>query len=217
MSRHLVFGLVLSILGAPLGAHAADPPPASAPAPAPAPAPAAAAEEAPKVQAIRAVERGVYVEGDIGMSFIVNKINDRKYGLGILTGVFAGYDFLPILSFSIGAYAMAASISRSSDQPSPQGDLLFVIPMAQLQFALITTERNFLFVRGGGGFAFGLPDKIDGAQYGGNGPAFTGQIGFERYTKLRHFSIGVLAGAMVVTKPDLGIGISVMPTLKYTF
>ena len=89
--------------------------------------------------------------------------------------------------------------------------------MAELQFAILTTERNFLWIRGGAGFAFGLPAKINDVEYGGNGPAFGGSIGFERFTKLRHFSIGIEAGVLAVTKPAVGIGISLAPTVKYTF
>jgi hypothetical protein len=199
--------LALSICLYPLGAKAAD-----QPAP-----PAAGAEEAPKVQQIRAVERGAFIETDVGMDLIVNKVNNQSFGLSALAGVFIGYDILPILSFSVGAYAMGASISRDPTVMGTQGDLLFIIPSAQLQFALLTTERNFLFIRGGAGFAFGLPSQINNVDYGGNGPAFNGMVGFERYTKLRHFSIGVLAGAVVVTKPAVAIGVSLTPTLKYTF
>lgn len=178
--------------------------------------PGPSVEEPPRVQAIRAVERGFFLETDVGASLIVNKIHDRQYGLSVLTGLFAGYDILPILSISAGAYGMGASLS-SSDPTATSGDLFFVIPTAQLQLALITTERNFFSVRGGIGYAFGLPSKINGVSYGGNGVAFSGALAFERYTKLRHFSIGVMAGVVGVTQPGLGVGVSVTPTLKYTF
>jgi hypothetical protein len=188
-------------------------------------------EEPPKIQKIQAVERGFFLETDAGISWIVNKLTttdamghgtDHAFGISFLGGAFVGYDILPVLSLAVGAYAMGATVSRDTTiTGAPQGDLYFIIPMAQLQFALVTTERNFLYVRGGGGFAFGLPNQISynnmNVDYGGNGPAFAGTIGFERYTKLRHFSIGAQAGAIVVTKPAVGIGVSVTPTLKYTF
>jgi hypothetical protein len=217
--RVIASTLCLLLFATPSMVLAADPAPPPA-------APPTSAEEAPKTQQIRAVERGFFLETDAGVSLVVNKFNfndaqGKQYslssGLSVLAGAFAGVDILPILSFSIGAYAMGTSINRDQTINAAQGDLLFVIPSAQLQFALITTERNFLFVRGGAGFAFGLPAQINGVDFGGNGPAFNGMVGFERYTKLRHFSIGVLAGAMVVTKPSVGIGVSVTPTVKYTF
>lgn len=175
------------------------------------------AETPPKVQEIRAVERGLFLETDIGAAYLVTKIDGRSYGLAIVTGAYVGFDILPILSISFGGSMVAASVSDSASTPVPRGDLVFVMPMAQLQLALLSTERNLFFVRGAGGFSIGLPSEIDGTPYGGNGPSFSGTIGFERYTKLRHFSIGVLAGVIVVTKPDVGIGVSILPTLKYTF
>ncbi|MCB9653947.1 MAG: adventurous gliding motility protein CglE [Deltaproteobacteria bacterium] len=176
-----------------------------------------AVEEPPKVQQIVAVERGGFVEVDFGAGFIVNKVDDRRYGLSVATSVFAGYDILPILAFSLGVTAWAAPVSDDESTPSPSGDLFFLIPMARLQVALLTTERHFVWVRGGAGFSFGLPDKLDDKSYGGNGPAFSATIGFERFTRLRHFSIGIEAGTLVVTKPSVGIGVFAQPTLKYTF
>lgn len=175
-------------------------------------------EEPPKVEELRAVEHGFFLKSDVGVAWIVNKMNDRSYGPSILAGVSGGYDVLPILSIGVGAYALSASVNTPEMRDGVvRGDLLYLIPMAEVQLALITTERNFLYVRGGAGFAFGLPGEIDGAEYGGNGPAFGGSVGFERFTKLRHFSIGVHAGAMVVLKPAFGLGITVTPTIKYTF
>jgi hypothetical protein len=173
------------------------------------------AEGPPKVQNIRAVERGGFVETDIGLSYLVNTIQGRQYGLGTVAGVFLGYDITDIFSFSLGVTSMGASVNGNA--PPPTGDLLFVIPMAQLQLALVTTERNFFYVRAGGGFSFGLPADISGTPYGGNGPAFEGLIGYEHFTQLRHFSIGIQAGALAVLKPAFGLGVSVVPLLKYTF
>lgn len=174
-------------------------------------------EEPPKLQQVRAVERGLFLETDVGLGIFVTKIANRTYGASLLTGVFAGYDVLPFLSVALGAYVLGAPVSKDANTPTPRGDLMFVSPMLQLQLALITTERNFFYVRGDIGFALGLPAKVDNVDYGGNGVAFAGMLGFERYTKLRHFSIGIQAGVLGVTAPGTGIAISVTPTLKYTF
>lgn len=181
-------------------------------------------EEGPKVQQIRAVERGFFLETSGGVGFIVNEINDRKYGLAApVIGLFLGYDILDILNFSVGAKVLAASsrVDPNSPEPAPSGDLLFIMPQARIQFAVITTERNFLWIRAHGGFGFGLPGKIDveGTEmdHGGNGPVFGGHVGFERFTKLRHFSIGVHAGVEVATKPGLAIAVELVPMVKYTF
>jgi hypothetical protein len=190
----------------------------------------ATTEEPRQAEPIRAVERGFFLETDLGLTFLVNKLKDpqnleRRFGLAPVLGLFMGIDILPILSLSIGGIAIAAPVSDAMETPAPRGDLLFLAPSAQLQFALITTERNFLYLRGGAGFGFALPEKLgdsnnDGEEdldYGGKGPLFMGAVGFERFTKLRHFSIGIHAGAIVVTKPSVGIAATVTPTLKYTF
>jgi hypothetical protein len=178
----------------------------------------ATTEEPPKVQEIRAVERGFFLQGDLGVDWLINEVDGRTYSPSFLAGVSAGYDLIPVLSISAGAYAFSASVNAPDEgDTAPAGDLLFLVPMAEVQLALVTTERNFFYVKGGAGFAFGLPAKIGDADYGGNGPAFGGSVGFERYTKLRHFSIGLHAGVLVVTKPAIGIGISLAPTIKYTF
>src|SRR5689334_12474003 len=123
MSRIVAAAFALLLALYPIrSSRAADPPPAGGA------APQASTEEAPKSQQIRAVERGAFIEGDVGMNLVVNSIQDRKYGLGALAGLFAGYDILPILSISVGAYAMAASVSRQSNPPMDvQGDLFFII------------------------------------------------------------------------------------------
>jgi hypothetical protein len=53
--------------------------------------------------------------------------------------------------------------------------------------------------------------------FNGDGPAFEALVGYEHYTKLRHFSIGITGGVLAVTQPSFGIGITVLPMLKYTF
>ena len=183
-----------------------------------------AGEDGPKVQQIRAVERGFFVATEGGVGFIVNDINDRSYGIAApIMGLFLGYDILEILNFSIGANLMAVSASSdpANPDPAPVGDLFFLMPKLRIQFAVITTERNFFWIQAHGGFGFGLPGKItvDGVEmdHGGNGPIFGGTIGFERFTKLRHFSIGVQAGAEIATKPGWTIAVTLTPTVKYTF
>jgi hypothetical protein len=182
------------------------------------------AEEGPKVQQIRAVERGFFIATEGGVGFIVNDINDRSYGIAApIIGLFLGYDILEILNFSLGANMMAVSSASdpANPDPVPYGDLIYVMPQARVQFAVLTTERNFLWIQAHGGFGFALPGKIevDGTEmdHGGNGPIFGGTIGFERFTKLRHFSIGAQAGVEIATKPGWTIAVTLTPMVKYTF
>ena len=65
--------------------------------------------------------------------------------------------------------------------------------------------------------AFGLPGKIDGVDYGGHGVAGAVLVGYERFTKLRHFSVGANLGVNLVTAPSVAIGITAIPHVKYTF
>jgi hypothetical protein len=198
-----------------------------------------ASDENTKVEAIRAVERGFFIETAGGVGFIITKIKGpddvaRKYEIAApLINLFLGYDILDILNISHGATILAASSSPSTDangivsEPTPVATLFYLMPQLRVPFAVITTERNFLWIRAHGGFGFALPGKISVAQegaalpvemdHGGNGPVFGGSVGFERFTKLRHFSLGIHAGAEVMTKPGLAVAVSLMPSVKYTF
>lgn len=167
-----------------------------------------------KAQRISAVERGFFMSLDVGGNLNLTKLDGRGYGFGLATGLFAGYDITPFISLSVGATALVAS--GSSDNPI-SGDLLFLSPMAQLQVAFITTERDFVFAKGGVGVAFGLPDKVGAASFGGVGVTFRALVGYEHYMKMRHFSLGAQLGVTGVTAPGVGIGISLLPTVKYTF
>lgn len=172
------------------------------------------ADGPPKAQEIEAVERGFFVALDFGGNIMLTEMDNRSYGFGLMTGLFAGYDITPFVSLSLGA---AALVAPGSSDNVPGGDLFFLTPMAQVQFAFITTERDFFYVKGGIGFGFGLPEQVGGRDFGGGGVAFRGLVGYEHYMRLRHFSVGVQAGVSGVTAPGVGIGISLLPTIKYTF
>lgn len=169
-----------------------------------------------RVQEIRAVERGFFLETDAGASFIVNEVQGRSFGLGFLTGFYLGYDLTPFLSILAGASATSAPSAAAETGGAPN-DLFYISPQAALQLAVITSERNFLWVRASGGLALGLPAEVNGVTYGEPGPMFGATVGFERYTKLRHFSVGLQAGATFFLKPEFAVGITVAPLLKYTF
>lgn len=172
------------------------------------------ADGPPKAADIQAVERGFFFQLDVGGNLMLTSMDNRSYGFGLLTGLFAGYDITPFVSLSLGAAALVAS--GSSDNV-PGGDLFYLAPMAQLQVAFITTERDFLYVKGGVGFGFALPEQVVGQDFGGGGVVFRGLVGYEHYMRLRHFSLGIQAGVSGVTAPGVGIGLSILPTVKYTF
>ena len=175
------------------------------------------ADTPPKVQQIEAVERGWFLQADVGLTVFVNEVDNRRYAPGPQIGVFLGYDILPILNLGVGVTFWGGEVDDGEDTPLPTGDLFYVAPMLRAQVALVTTERNFLWVRGDVGFGFGMPTEIDGVEYAGNAPVFGVTAGFERFTKLRHFAIGIHGGVVIVTDPGLGVGVTITPTLKYTF
>jgi hypothetical protein len=174
-------------------------------------------DEGPRTQQIRAVERGGFLAADFGLAYLVGGMAGRDYGVAPLVGVTAGYDVSPVFNLSVGVLGAAFGLSADPSTPPPRGDLFFLAPILRAQLALVTTERNFLWVRAEGGFSFGLPKEIDGQAYGGDGPVFGGGVGFEHFTKLRHFSLGVTLGALAFTKPEPAVAITLLPSLKYTF
>ena len=155
------------------------------------------------------------MQADVGVAVFVNELDNRRYGPGPQVGVFLGYDILPVLNLGLGVTFWGGEVDSGAE--APLGDLFYVSPMFRAQVALVTTERNFMWVRGDVGFGFGMPSEIDGVEYAGDGPVFGVTAGFERFTKLRHFAIGIHGGVVFVTEPSLGIGITVTPTIKYTF
>jgi hypothetical protein len=173
-----------------------------------------AAEPAPT---IRAVERGLFFEGDVGVGYLFSSMKGRDYGLTFLTGVYLGYDILPMLNVAIGGTFLATSVNEDRSGPMPQGDLFYAGPGIRADVAVLSDERNHLWLRAGAAYAFGLPSDIEGTPYNANGPMFQGGVGYEYFLTLRHFSLGVFAGVFVVTKPDVGVGFTVTPTVKYTF
>lgn len=173
---------------------------------------AVAAEEVPRAQQIHAVERGLFIEADVGLGYVLGEIEDRKYGLGMGVAVAIGYDIAPVFQISLGLNAYATGQSDAWSQPRPIYDLLYMGPMLRAQLALLTTERNFFSIRGEVGYAFGRPsDHVD------DGLNFGGALVFERFTMLRHFSWGIAAGVSVFTEPSTLLSITLTPQVKYTF
>ena len=166
------------------------------------------------VQSVNPIERGWFIEADVGVTAFVNKIEDRRYEPGPQVAVIVGYDILPILNIGVGVSLWGGELSIDDSTPRPWGDLFVLTPTFRAQFAVFTTQRNFVWLRGDVGFGFGLPGELDGVDYAGNGPVFGVTAGYERFTKLRHFAIGVHGGVVILTQPGLGIGVTVTPTIQ---
>lgn len=181
-----------------------------------------AEDEGPKVQSIQMIERGLFVEAEGGVTGFVATLtddgDDRSYGAATTLSAFLGYDVLPILSIGIGVRALAAGVSAPDVGGVTQGaDVFHLAPMATVRLGLLTTQRNFVWARADAGFAFGFTGNAGGADEARHGVIASVLVGYERFTKLRHFSFGASVGATVVTEPLVAIGITVMPHVKYTF
>jgi len=172
-------------------------------------------ETGPRTQVIRAVERGLFVEADFGFGYFATDVGSAQVGPGAIIGAYLGYDVLPVLNLALGG--MAVTGFSTSDEPGRSSDVFYVGPMARAQLAVYSSPRDFVWVRVDGGLAASLPEQVGDRAAGGFGPVFGGAVVFEHFTKLRHFSIGVSAGALAYAEPDLAINVQVLPLVKYTF
>jgi hypothetical protein len=170
-------------------------------------------ESQPRTQVIRAVERGFFAEADLGFGYFATDVGDTQVGPGAVIGAYLGYDILPVLNLSVGALAVSA-FSTSDRRGS---DAFYVGPMARAQLALLSSQRDFLWIRVDGGVAIPLPDEVAGRSSGDLGPVFGGAVVFEHFTKLRHFSLGLSVGALAYAEPDWAVNVQVLPLVKYTF
>jgi hypothetical protein len=73
-------------------------------------------------------------------------------------------------------------------------------------------ERFYFYVHGRGGFARSYPQGL----FGTDDMMLAGGPGFEYFTPLRHFSVGMAADYVYATKAKAS-GYAVYPTLRYTF
>ncbi len=73
-------------------------------------------------------------------------------------------------------------------------------------------ERLYVYLHGRGGYARTFPAGLFGEQ----DLIVSGGLGFEYFTQLRHFSLGLAADAVYATSASV-TGLAVYPTLRYTF
>ncbi|MGF1511942.1 MAG: hypothetical protein ACFB9M_20825 [Myxococcota bacterium] len=165
-----------------------------------------------RVQAIQAVERGLFVQTDLGAGVNVAGFGSADGSVGASLSAHLGYDILPVFNIAVGGFAMTVPNGSSfdADAPASGSDDFLVGATARAQLAVLTSERDFLWVRGEGGIAFALPGDEPDAVFGG-------AVTYEHFTKLRHFSLGLTAGALVFSQDPLAVSILVTPTLKFTF
>jgi len=175
------------------------------------------------------IERGFHVRLDVGMLAYVTRtgpaVGDpagKRQAPGMLIGIELGYDILPVLD--IGAFftfAQTPGIDETVCRPPVdqcQGrDLGTGIGGAFVRFSFFHTERVFLGVKAGAGYGF-QHNQIEPLTQGIGVPA---SLTIEYFTRIRHFSLALDAGALIWIPTSGGgrmaVGIAVTPAVKYTF
>ena len=183
-----------------------------------------------KVVEIDEVERGLFVSVDYGATYYLPiggagfvDMNPSSTIPASRLSVRVGYDILnnvAIDAFVVGGFQQGNINQDDIRASKTTGDIAFLAPGAAVRFAFVTTERVFAFARVGAGYALWFPGEVvnpgaaDGAIVGS--VHTDASIGVEYYTKLRHVSVGVEVDFQALIAP-MALGISVYPTLKYTF
>jgi hypothetical protein len=179
-----------------------------------------------KVAEIDEIERGFYLSVDYGPNYFIPiaepgfvVLNPDYVRPGTRMGIRAGIDVLN--NIRVDAFVLAnfnEGVINQADLQAQKltGDLAHFAPGVALRFDFITSDdqRLFTFVRVGAGYAFWFPSQL--AQDAFGSVHTDAALGVEYYTKLRHLSAGLEVDAQALIAP-FAFGISVYPTLKYTF
>lgn len=177
-----------------------------------------------RVAQIAAVERGVYVGLDWGANYYIPSrgpgavlVNENWQSPGTRMGLRLGVDILHNLQaemFLLANFNVGTLDADALAKNQLTGDIAHFAPGVALRYALIASERFFVFVRGGVGYAFWLPRALAAGALGSLHSEVG--VGLEYYTRLRHLSVGIEVSGQALWLPNL-IGIQVYPTVKYTF
>lgn len=179
-----------------------------------------------KVAEIDEIERGFYLGVDYGPNYFIPisgpgfvVLNPDYVRPGTRMGIRAGYDILNNIRADL--FVLANFNEGLIDQNAIQagaltGDLAHFAPGVALRFDFITSEdqRFFTFARVGAGYAFWFPSELAAGAFGS--VHTDASLGVEYYTKLRHLSAGLEVDFQALIAP-FAFGVSVYPTLKYTF
>ncbi|MHB1844297.1 MAG: adventurous gliding motility protein CglE [Deltaproteobacteria bacterium] len=153
------------------------------------------------------VERGGYAETEVG------GVEFFGIGAGTAVSVDVGWDITR--AFGLGLFASGISVGA----PALPGDVSAVFPGVEARLYLPLSEdangiqRLFLGLRGGGGVMLFSP--IGGLT--GSDPAIRLGANLEYFTRLRHFSLGLGADALVLLGSNVQLGVVVSPFARYSF
>jgi hypothetical protein len=196
---------------------------AAPPARADGPTPAPALPEDPRAPKFAEVERGLFAGFEAGAVVLFRTpVADRARfpfagsgggrASGILVGAHVGLDVTPRLAvsvFALGADAQAGPSYGAFDVAAFGGDLRLALLGSKDANGV---ERLLLYVHGRGGWAATRPSGLLGT----SDFLVAGGPGVEYFTRLRHFSVGLAADALYLTRAATA-GLSFTPTVRYTF
>ena len=161
------------------------------------------------------IERGFSVRLPVGMLAYLTPATslNQRFAPGMMMGLELGYDVLSILD--IGGFFYYADTSGGGSNTTRDLTTLFGGLMARLSF--LHTERVYFGVRGGAGY--GLQDNR--VERAAQGLGIIAALTVEYYTRIRHFSLALDAGALIWVTTSGGapvaVGLTITPAIRYTF
>lgn len=167
-------------------------------------------------------QQGFFFSVEYGPYFFVargrlandNPLRPQANIAGTFGGVQLGYRISPI--FSLQFLFLTTQVPGNGQVGGANGSYMFNLS-ASISFVRI--NRVFLYAKLGGGLQLTLPEETYGSPLG---IGVHGGLGVRWHTRLKHFSIGLEALAVVhLPLTDNGIevavGFGLMPTLMYIF
>jgi hypothetical protein len=193
------------------------------------PAAALAQDAAPELQTdpraakFRDVERGFFVGFEAGWLSLLDTPTKNRADFpyagktggragGVLVTASLGFDLGNRLSLSL--FGIGTNQKASVDY----GAFSLFGGGADVRWAFYGSkdpndyERFFAFVHARGGYVLATPEGL----FGDSELLFAGGPGVEYYTRLRHFSVGVVTDVVYAANAGT-LGFAVYPTVRYTF
>jgi hypothetical protein len=139
--------------------------------------------------------------------------------VGSFGGIQLGYDISE--RFALQFSFLTTQVRGDTQYGGGSGTYLFNLSAA---FSFVRINRLFIYARAGAGLILALPEGV----YQAPGLAVHVGLGLRLYTKMRHFSFGaeILSTIRIPTssikvgdldKPELAVGIGLLPYVRYTF
>ncbi len=172
-----------------------------------------------KVQKFSEVERGFFIRSTFGFSMALGNMFNQDnsdspaWPPGPLLGLELGHDLGQVASLHVAFYGQSVSGTLSpTGRADVSNDASALLAMVGARFNVVTTKRMGWFLKANIGYMLAIPaiDTMD------DGLVIHGATGVEYATNLRHFSVGLEAGAGF-SMATSALSIIVTPTLKYVF